>query len=79
MPTVLVVNGFRFFFYSNENNEPAHIHVVKGNGNGKIWLAPSMAVAYFLGFTAAEVKEIISIVEKHAVAFKSKWHEYFGK
>lgn len=29
MPTVLFVNGFRFFFYSNENNEPVHIHVLK--------------------------------------------------
>jgi hypothetical protein len=26
MPTVLLLNGFRFFFYSNENNEPVHIH-----------------------------------------------------
>lgn len=24
MPTVLRINGYRFFFYSNENNEPAH-------------------------------------------------------
>jgi len=36
MPTVLLINGFRFFFYSNENNEPIHIHVTKGNAEGKI-------------------------------------------
>ena len=26
MPTVLRIGGYRFFFYSNENGEPAHIH-----------------------------------------------------
>ena len=45
MPTVLFLNGFRFFFYSNENDEPAHIHVRKGNGEGKIWLEPSIQIA----------------------------------
>ncbi|MBC7467314.1 MAG: DUF4160 domain-containing protein [Bdellovibrio sp.] len=32
MPTILRKNGFRFFFYSNEGEEPAHIHVVGRNG-----------------------------------------------
>ncbi|MBI5463648.1 MAG: DUF4160 domain-containing protein [Ignavibacteriales bacterium] len=27
MPTVLRLGPFRFHFYSNEMNEPAHIHV----------------------------------------------------
>jgi hypothetical protein len=40
MPTIFIVNGFRFFFYSNENNEPAHVNVRKGGANGKIWLLP---------------------------------------
>lgn len=49
MPTVLLVNGFRFFFYSNENNEPAHVHVTKGNANSKIWLEPVLNIAYMHG------------------------------
>ncbi len=35
MPTVLRVDGFRFFFYSNEGNEPAHIHVQKAEKYAK--------------------------------------------
>ncbi len=27
MPSVLRVAGYRFFFFSNERQEPAHIHV----------------------------------------------------
>lgn len=35
MPTILRKLGFRFFFYSNEGNEPPHVHVEKDKGNGK--------------------------------------------
>lgn len=38
MPTVLYINGWRFFFYSNEGNEPVHIHVQKGEKECKYWL-----------------------------------------
>lgn len=79
MPTVLIAGGFRFFFYSNENNEPAHIHVEKGNGEGKIWLEPVITIAWYYGFTAAEEKEIAAIIKEQTVAFKNKWYEYFGK
>ena len=36
MPTLLNEKGFRLFFYSNENNEPCHIHIEKGDAEGKI-------------------------------------------
>lgn len=44
MPTLLLIDGFRFFFYSMENNEPIHVHVSKGDAVGKIWLEPEIAV-----------------------------------
>ncbi len=45
MPTVLFLNGFRFYFYSNENDEPIHIHIEKAEGNGKIWIEPTIRIA----------------------------------
>ena len=65
MPTIFIVNGFRFFFYSNENNEPAHIHIKKGDANGKIWLLPKFEVAYLSGFSTSEVIEIEEIALVH--------------
>jgi len=31
MPTALRVDDYRFFFFSNEGNEPVHIHVESGD------------------------------------------------
>ena len=38
MPTILLIFGWRFYFYSNENNEPIHIHVEKAEMEAKFWL-----------------------------------------
>jgi Domain of unknown function (DUF4160) len=79
MPTVLNKNGLRFFFYSDEGNEPAHIHVEKGDAVGKIWLEPNIEIAYLDNFTSAEIKQIKVIVSQYFEQFKTKWHEYFQK
>ncbi|GAA0492800.1 MULTISPECIES: DUF4160 domain-containing protein [Tatumella] len=38
MPTVFRIGAYRFYFYSHEPNEPAHVHIDKGNATAKIWL-----------------------------------------
>ncbi|MFY7666568.1 DUF4160 domain-containing protein [Flavobacterium sp.] len=76
MPTVFYSNGFRFFFYSNENDEPVHVHVEKGDGYGKIWLDP-IESDYFNGFNAQEQRLIKKIVSENADLLKRKWYEYF--
>ena len=40
MPTILRLDGYRFFFFSNEHDEPAHIHVEFGDKLAKYWLEP---------------------------------------
>lgn len=40
MPTVLKIKSFRFHFYSDERNEPPHIHVAIPDGECKFWLDP---------------------------------------
>jgi hypothetical protein len=78
MPTLLLLNGFRFFFYSNENAEPAHIHVNKGNCFCKVWLT-NIQVAYSFGFNSKELNFIKETVEANATNFQNKWNEYFRK
>ena len=79
MPTALRIDGYRFFFYSNENNEPAHIHVEKGDAEAKIWLEPAFSVAYFKGFNSKEQNDIVRITHENISMFIEKWYEYFGK
>ena len=79
MPTVLFIQGFRFYFYSNENDEPMHIHVEKGDGNGKIWLEPNVNIAYMHNFSTKEINQIIKIVGNEIVTLRAKWNEFFSK
>jgi hypothetical protein len=69
MPTILRINGFRFFFYSNENDEPAHVHVEKGDAEGKIWLEPTLEAVYFVGFSSAELNDIMDIASSNLKNF----------
>jgi hypothetical protein len=45
MPTLLAADGYRFFFFSNEGQEPPHVHVRRGDGLAKVWLEP-LAIAH---------------------------------
>ncbi len=77
MPTVLIVNGFRFYFYSNENDEAIHIHIEKAEGNAKYWLVPKMEEEYSYGFTVKQRKEIKEIISKNINELITAWDDYF--
>lgn len=77
VPTILRVAGYRFFFFSNERDEPAHIHVEQAERYAKLWLAPiSLAANY--GFRSGELAELHRLVEQHSPLFLEKWNEFFG-
>lgn len=77
MPTVLFINGYRFYFYAGDQNEPAHVHVEKGDGNAKLWLEPELEAKYFHDFKSQERTEIMKIAESNYVELKQKWYEFF--
>jgi hypothetical protein len=77
MPTVLRVGKYRFFFFSNEGQEPAHIHVKAGDDEAKFWLAPVQLVANY-GFNGRELNRIQRLVEKHRDELVEAWDEHFG-
>ena len=78
MPTVLKIKGYRFFFYSNEGNEPIHIHVEKSESYAKFWLDP-IRISIDFGFNSKEIREIYSIIEEHSKQLTEKWDEYFAR
>ena len=79
MPVIFLEKGYKFKFYSNENDEPAHVHVSKGDGNAKYWLEPAIGEVYSYGFTGRERRDIRKIIRSNSDLLKKKWHEYFKK
>lgn len=49
-----------------------HIHVEKGGAEGKIWLQPVTKVAYRIGFTSKEERQIMEIILTKIVILKQK-------
>jgi hypothetical protein len=78
MPTVLLAEGYRFFFFSNEGQEPPHVHVRKGSGVAKVWLEP-VQVAYSAGLTPAELRRIRELVVEHQASFRERWNEHLNR
>lgn len=77
MPTILITQGFRFFFFSGEGNEPPHIHVEHGDKVAKYWLNP-VELSSSEGFRSHELTKVRSLVIEHRTLFLEKWNEYFS-
>ena len=77
MPTLLRWKGYRFFFYSADGWEPAHIHVTMDTKEAKIWLH-DLAVAINMGFSAHELNEIIRTTRDERIAFLEAWNDHFA-
>ncbi|MGN1245515.1 MAG: DUF4160 domain-containing protein, partial [Muribaculaceae bacterium] len=63
MPTIFIIFGYRFYFWSNEHN-PIHVHVEKGDCEAKYHINPLELVENY-GFKCNELKMIESIIEEN--------------
>lgn len=76
MPTLLLQDGFKFFFYANEH-EPKHIHVMKSGDFAKIELTTLHVVHNYM--KPHELKKALTIVAQHRIQFEEQWDEYFNQ
>jgi hypothetical protein len=68
MPTILLIRGWRFFFYHNERNEPPHIHVRKGGVDCKNWLNREefdVSAAFEYNASPADRRAVRRIIFEH--------------
>lgn len=70
MPTLLLQDGFKFFFYANEH-EPEHVHVSKGDDYAKIELN-SFRIAVDR-MKPKDLKKVLAIVQQHNRQFEVLW------
>jgi hypothetical protein len=78
MPTVLRIGLFRFHFYSDESDEPAHIHVRSANGECKFWL-DSVRLAQNRGIPGHDLREIERLIFEYRQLLVEKYHEYHNR
>ncbi len=80
MPTIHREDGFTFFHFSNEGDprEPVHVHVRKGSAIAKIWLEPDAMLHDSDGFSAAELRKIMKVIQFRQQQFIEAWHDHFG-
>lgn len=76
MPTVMRIGPYRFFFYSNENDEPKHVHVRADDNEAKFWLEP-LQLAWNRGFNERKLKQIERHIQDNLAYIIEAWEEYF--
>ena len=74
-PTVLIIGSFRFHFYSDERNEPPHIHVSTSDGECKFWLRP-VKLASNINLPPRIIRKIEKIVYENAETLIQKYYEF---
>ncbi len=72
-PTVLRVDGFRFYFYSREESRP-HVHVQHADGEAKIWLEPGVELARAWGLKPRETAIAIGLATEHRNVLLEAWY-----
>jgi Domain of unknown function (DUF4160) len=75
-PTLLIQDGFKFFFYANEHL-PRHIHIVKGDDYATIDLSTMTVRENYMN--PADLKKALTIVEVNREVFERKWDDFFKR
>ena len=79
MPTILDILGWKLFFYSNENDEPIHIHARKAGMECKFWIdvnAYDISEAYSFGLKVKDKREIRKIIFDHFNYIVDQWNKF---
>jgi hypothetical protein len=82
MPTILILYGWRLFFYANEGEEPMHVHCKKGGMECKYWIDEDVydiQEAFAFGMSPRDKKEIRKIIFDHFEYIADKWREFQEK
>jgi hypothetical protein len=82
VPTILLLLGWRFYFYANENNEPVHVHVAKGDMEGKFWLNAELfevVEAFSFNLKPNDKKIVRKIIFEHFDYIIEQWTQFQKK
>ena len=79
VPTILLILGWRFFFYANEGNEPIHIHCKKGDKECKYWIDSlnfDVQEAYSFNMSSRDQREVKKIIFEYFDFIEEEWNKF---
>jgi len=76
-PAVYRERGFKFFFFSNEE-ERMHVHIVGQIGEAKFWIEPEITLANNYKLSKKELLKLEKSVKEHENEIKAAWYKHFG-
>jgi hypothetical protein len=79
MPTILLIRGWRFFFYANEGNEPIHIHCRKGEKECKYWLDRrnfDLEEAFSYRMNGKDKREVKKMIFDNFEYIETEWNKF---
>ncbi|RZJ17660.1 MAG: DUF4160 domain-containing protein [Acinetobacter sp.] len=77
MPTLFIIFGLRFFFYSNEHL-PIHVRVRNADGEAKFEVEEVKLVSN-KGLKNKDINLAQSLIEENKEIIIAKWNEYHKK
>ncbi len=83
MPSIFTVGSYKVFFWSNENNEPIHVHITKEKpaaNSTKIWLTKNggCIVAHNKELIPVkELNELLEIIQAQYFLICAEWKRHF--
>ena len=80
MPTIIYVNGWRLFFFSNEGSEPIHVHAEKGGKACKYWIHPierNFSLAWSYQMNGRDRRIVESIITDNFDLILWFWDKHF--
>jgi len=78
MPKIDLPGPCRFHFFSQEPDEPVHVHVKREKRICKFWLNP-VSLAKNYGFAPHELGKIDRLIEEHHIKIETAWHEHLNR
>lgn len=84
LPTWGEILGYRIYFWSNENNEPIHVHICKGAPTAnatKVWIPPNgnpVVANNDSHIPQKDLNRLLKAIAANKESIVFSWYQHFG-
>ncbi len=83
MPSIMELYGYKIYFWSNENQEPIHVHISKGiptANSTKVWITKNGGCIVSNNNSKIpdkDLREILEAIQNNYFLIIAKWKQHF--